>query len=89
MHSHGHDHGQASAKGEAGSAKPEADAKDAALLMYMLEHNRSHARELIEAADRMRDAGRGDVADRISEAAHDFEHGNESLEKAVKLLQGR
>jgi hypothetical protein len=64
-------------------------ARDAALLSYMLEHNRSHARELAEAADRIRDTGKREAADLITDAVRHFGYGNDCLEKAVGHMKER
>ena len=75
-HTHGHDHACDHCHG----AKPAP--KDIALLKYMLEHNRDHARELSETGLKLG----GGAAELISEAVHYFEHGNEKLQKAVELI---
>jgi len=78
-HSHDHDHGTA----------PGASAKDLALLKYMLEHNKQHARELSETGARLAEAGFDHAADMINDAVHYFDHANDSLEIAVGLIGGQ
>ena len=61
--------------------------KDLALLTYMLEHNRSHACELEESGGKLLAAGRREAAQLVFDAVHYFEHCNEKLEEAVKMLK--
>ena len=82
-HNHAHNHGHSS-----GSEAPGASAKDIAILKYMLEHNRQHARELSEIGVRLAGAGLDTESGLISDAVHYFDHANDSLEKAVGLITG-
>ena len=79
-HVHTHDHSHAETSG--------ASAKDAALLKYMLDHNKQHAFELSEAGSRLASAGLADVAELINDAVHYFDHANEKLENAVTMIGG-
>ena len=80
-HDHGHDH--------VNGAMPVASLnKDLALLKYMLEHNKQHAHELAEAGGRLSVVGVTDPAELISDAVHYFDHANEKLEKAIRLIDG-
>ena len=81
-HSHNHDHNNDHAEA------PDASPKDIALLKYMLEHNRQHARELAEAGGRLAGEGLANAAELINDAAHYFDRANEKLEKAVGLIGG-
>ena len=83
-HDHGHNHGHSHGHGNV----PGTSAKDLALLKYMLEHNKQHARELSETGARLADAGFDHAADMISDAVHYFDHANDSLEIAVSLIGG-
>jgi hypothetical protein len=69
-HCHDHDHG----------VTPD---KSAALLKYMVEHNRHHAEELHELAHKLS----GETAELIHQAVHDFDHGNEKLEAALRQMK--
>ena len=73
-HKHEHSHGVSST--------------DLALLKYMLEHNKQHASELSDIGARISDSGVKGAAKFIDEAVHYFDHANESLEKAVGLIEG-
>jgi len=79
-HDHDHDHGDICA--ETSGASP----KDLALLKYMLEHNKQHARELSEAGARLAAVGLPHAAVMINDAVHYFDHANEKLELAVDLI---
>jgi len=85
-HPHGHDHvhddGSVHEHGDPSGASP----KDLALLKYMLDHNKQHARELAETGNRFASAGFAGAAELISDAVHYFDHANEKLEKAVGLI---
>ena len=61
--------------------------KDLALLKYMLEHNKQHARELSDAGVRLAGAGLSGSAELIAEAVCHFEYANDKLEKAVGLVE--
>lgn len=80
-HDHTHTHEHTHEHGEIGQ-------KDLALLKYMLDHNRQHARELVQSAEMLKSAGRADAAELIFDAVHYFEHGNDKLEGAVNALSG-
>ena len=88
--SHAHPHGHVQANSQTSDkntgANGDTTARNAALLHYLLEHNRIHTNELVQVSDRMRSGGRADVADMINVAVLHFEHGNEELEKAINLL---
>jgi len=84
-HEHDHEHSRATGSGNAAGAS----AKDLALLKYMLDHNKQHARELSETGGRLASAGFSDAADRITDAVHYFDHANESLEKAIDIVGSR
>ena len=85
-HSHGHSHSHPHEHTHSHSTSSGASAKDLALLKYMLEHNKQHARELSETGERLADAGFTHAADMISDAVHYFDHANDSLEIAVGLI---
>ena len=73
---HDHDHAHTHGHGDASQAE--------ALLIYMLDHNRHHAQELHDLAHQLE----GEAADLVHAAVHDFEHGNEKLQRALTILKG-
>ena len=58
-----------------------------ALLKYMLEHNRHHAEELHDLAHQLSSQGKSAAADRIHEAIHSFDEGNDLLEQALAAIE--
>lgn len=60
----------------------ETDAETVALLKYMLDHNRQHAIELAEIAEKL-DNGAKEF---VLSAVGDFERGNEKLMKALNEI---
>jgi len=80
LHEHSYNYNHAGATG--------ASPKDMALLEYMLEHNKQHARELAETGSRLAGTGLSGAAELISDAVHYFDHANEKLEHAIMLING-
>ena len=60
--------------------------KDKLILTYMLEHNKQHAKELVELAIRLENQGSNDTATIILNAVNDIETGNDKLVSAIKTL---
>ena len=60
--------------------------RDKLVLGYMLEHNKQHAKELIELAIKLENRGMNDTATIILNAVYDFERGNDKLDAAMKTL---
>ena len=73
---HSHDH-------HAGAKSKD---KDYVLLGYMSDHNRQHAQEFCDLAEKLKSQGRDDVSDLIAHALECFEKGNSLLEAAVDAL---
>lgn len=82
-HEHAHSHGDHSHE----HGGTEEDKEVFALISYMLSHNRHHAQELRELADRLVASGRKEAAAVLSEAVLCFEKGNDGLEKTIGLLK--
>lgn len=59
------------------------------LLEYMLDHNRHHGEDLHEIYHALVQAGKTQAADIVHEAMHNYDHGNEKLAEALKLLGGK
>lgn len=58
----------------------------AALLKYMIDHNKHHGEDLHEICHALADAGKNEAAELVHKAMHIYEDGNEALEQALKLL---
>jgi hypothetical protein len=82
-HEHGHDHCCGGGEHTAHSAD-----ENIALLNYMIDHNRHHGEDLHELYHALAAAGKADAAAQVGEAMHFYEHGNEKLAAALKLLGG-
>lgn len=82
-HSHGHEH-QHEHLHDGGEINIE---QTLALLKYMLEHNRHHAEELHDLAHQLNGQGKEAAADRIHEAIHSFNEGNDLLEQALDAIE--
>ena len=94
-HSHPHEH-----KGCDGAANVHDDhARDAgqgcesdpraeivALMRYMIGHNASHAGELSELAQRLKDSGNAAACEQVMQAVSDFEKGNARLAAVLSTL---
>jgi hypothetical protein len=61
--------------------------KTEALLAYMLDHNRSHGKEIGDLAHSLYHAGKENAAKLLEEGLKDFERGTEKLAKALELLR--
>lgn len=61
--------------------------KSLALLTYMAEHNRQHAKELNTLSHELEHEGAGAVCDMIDEAAELFNRGNDLLVAALDALK--
>lgn len=81
-HSHGHEHQHEHINVEGENAVEQT----IALLKYMIEHNRHHAEELHDLAHQLNGQGKEAAADRIHEAIHSFNEGNDLLEQALVAI---
>ena len=82
-HGHDHEHGHEHTHDHGAQPKDE----DTAVLAYMLDHNKHHARELAEIAKHLREQGKDDAAAQIEKGVEDFEKGNMRLSIALSLVQ--
>lgn len=87
IHTHTHEDGHGHCHDEH-EHRAHSAGEDAALLKYMIDHNRHHNEDLHELYHSLADAGNKDAATLVGEAMHFFDHGNEKLESALKLLGG-
>ena len=86
-HAHGHEHTHAHSHSHE-NAQAMSPEETLALLTYMLDHNRHHADELHDICHALEDNGKAEAAEKLSEALHYFDHGNDALEAALKLAKG-
>lgn len=76
-HDHGHTHSHEVPQGD----------KMTALLDYMLKHNESHAAELDQVAEKLRQAGKESAAEQIKKAVDEYQKGNLYLSLALSLVK--
>ncbi len=82
QHEHDHEHSHEHRLPEQAFAKDE----EAALLRYMCEHNRHHAQELRELAEKLSASGKAEAAAFLTKAVSAFEQGSAELEAALKAM---
>ena len=80
MHMHDHDHEFVHLE------IPTMAVKDLALLEYMLDHNKQHAKELMDTSSRLKDEGFSNASDLIGEAVQFFNKANEKMEIAIAQI---
>lgn len=92
-HTHDHDHGHTH-EGEHchchshdGQNSQNAN-ETVALLNYMIDHNKHHGEDLHEIYHSLENSGNKEAADLVHEAMHLYDHGNEKLAEALKLIGG-
>ena len=86
-HDHGHDHHHHHEGCGCGCGGHEQPDENAAILTYMLDHNKHHALELKEIAKHLREIGKDDAAAQIEKGVEDFEKGNMRLSIALSLVK--
>ena len=55
-----------------------------ALMNYMVDHNASHANELADLAEQLKNAGKEAAFEKVMAAVEDFKKGNERLADVLK-----
>lgn len=87
-HEHAHEH-VCGHHHEHGAEVPELTPEQTlALMSYMAEHNRSHAAELHGVAHSLEKQGKLEAATLVAEAVHYFDHCNDKLDEALRLVKG-
>lgn len=89
-HEHGHDHGHTHehcGSCESGCEGKKPGSEQEALLSYMLDHNKHHAAELAEVAQKFRETGKENVAAQIEKAIENFDKGNLYLSLALSMVK--
>ena len=84
-HSHGHDHCCSHCHGNGQQATPEQEL--AAVLTYMLDHNRHHADELAEMVIKADDLGYENASKEIEAAIAEYKKGNDRLATALLTMK--
>lgn len=87
-HEHAHEH-VCGHHHEHGAEVPELSPEQTlALMSYMSEHNRSHSAELHGVAHSLEKQGKLEAATLVAEAVHYFDHCNDKLDEALRLVKG-
>ena len=86
-HSHEHSHEHTHTHSHDEVAGFDSVEQAAALMGYMLEHNRHHAEELHELCHKLEATGKTDAAAMIHDAVDRFGEGNTLLESALENLK--
>lgn len=86
-HAHAHEHACHHEHSHEGTPELTRE-QTVALMSYMLEHNRSHAGELHNIAHALEAQGEHDAAALVGDSVHYFEHCNDKLEEALRLMKG-
>ena len=88
-HTHIHEHEHTHEHCSCGEEQAQSADENLALLNYMLEHNRHHGEDLHELYHSLEGTGKAGEAKLVAEALHYYDHGNEKLAEALKLLGGK
>ncbi len=57
-----------------------------ALVSYMMDHNKHHAKELLDMAAKLREMGKSEAAGQIDKAAAKLDEASEGLDAALSLM---
>ena len=85
-HEHPHDHDHLHEDGSTHAHSHTTMDELLALMKYMVGHNASHARELAELAEQVKDAAGEAAYAKVMSAVADFDKGNETLATVLKEL---
>ncbi len=86
-HSHDHSHDCGGHCGSCGGDCSQTPMEElAALMKYMVSHNTSHANELAQLAQKLKDAGNPAAFEQVMAAVSDFEKGNLRLSAVLASL---
>lgn len=80
-HIHEHDHAHEHPHGEGDAVE-----ETRALVGYMADHNKHHAMELAELAEKLKELGKNEAAELLEKSVAEFDKGNRYLEEALAAL---
>ena len=86
-HAHGHNHEGCEHTDCSGCSEADPKQQLTALLTYMLQHNQSHAAELDQMAEKIRQAGMEQAAEQIKKGVDEFQKGNMYLSLALSMVK--
>ena len=85
-HNHDHEHGHCHEHGHECHCQHTPMEELAALMKYMVSHNTSHANELAQLAQKLKEAGNNAAFEQVMAAVSDFEKGNMRLSLVLASL---
>ena len=88
-HNHDHDHGHCHDHGHECHCQHTPMEELAALMKYMVSHNTSHANELAQLAQKLKEAGNNAAFEQVMAAVSDFEKGNMRLSVVLASLNAK
>ena len=88
-HNHDHEHGHCHEHGHECHCQHTPMEELAALMKYMVSHNTSHANELAQLAQKLKEAGNNAAFEQVMAAVSDFEKGNMRLSVVLASLSSK
>ena len=88
-HNHDHEHGHCHEHGHECHCQHTPMEELAALMKYMVSHNTSHANELAQLAQKLKEAGHNAAFEQVMAAVSDFEKGNMRLSVVLASLNAK
>ena len=88
-HNHDHEHGHCHEHGHECHCQHTPMEELAALMKYMVSHNTSHANELAQLAQKLKEAGNNAAFEQVMAAVSDFEKGNMRLSVVLASLNAK
>ncbi len=72
--------------GQEAENRDEVEKETRALVSYMMDHNKHHAKELLEMASKLKGMGKSEAAGKIDGAAAKLDEASVKLDEALSLM---